>query len=156
VIAEDMRKQLSEIGYDISGVFDRADDALPFVQTDTPDLLLVDIRLSGKMDGIEMVTRLSLGIPVIYITANSDANTYEKAKITKPHAFLVKPFSPANLASTVDLALYNYSLSIHPARIKGDAVTLPTNDEPFAVHQNLFVRLNGKYKKVNAYDLLFI
>ena len=75
VIAEDINTRLGQNGYNVLAVFDRAETALPFILEKRPDLIVVDIRLNGPMDGIEMVERVQreFKTPVIYITANSDA-----------------------------------------------------------------------------------
>src|SRR5690606_37470921 len=85
-----------------------------------PDVVLVDIQLVGPMNGIEVVAEAqkSFQFPFIYITANSDVGTYEKARNTHPHAFLVKPFTAANLLTAVDLALYHFSKETVTANIE--------------------------------------
>ncbi len=102
VIAEDMRTRLEEHGYEVSAVFDRGELALLFVSAKNADILLVDINLQGPMDGVELVKQLQakMEIPIVYAKA-----TFECARSTRPHAFLVKPFTPANLIASVDLAL---------------------------------------------------
>ena len=111
VIAEDIRGRLEDAGYEVADIFDTAEAALPFIISISPDIVLVDINLRGKMNGIEMVEELKLkaNLPIAYITASSDAVTYERARSTLPHAFLVKPFTTANLLMAVDLALYHFS-----------------------------------------------
>ncbi len=157
IISEDIKAHLVAAGYDVMAVFDQASTAFDFISTETPDLMLVDIQLVGETNGIQLVEQIQtrLTIPIIYITANSDAQTYERAKRTRPHSFLVKPFTPANLLAAIDLALYHFSIDqpvTHSERIALKA--LP--DEPFMVNQCLFIRANGRYKKVCGDDLLFV
>jgi len=130
---------------------------MPFVLTSKPDLLLVDIRLKGAMDGIQLVTELqkNIKLPIIYITANSDGATYTRAKQTNPHAFLIKPFTLSNLAAAVDLALYNFSANTVPDSISRFEDNNVPNFQAL-VNQYLFIRLNGKFKKINVDDLLFV
>jgi DNA-binding LytR/AlgR family response regulator len=157
VIAEDIQSRLGLAGYEVIGAFDRAEAALPFIVQNKPDIILVDIQLAGIQDGIHLVeeVRKNFSLPVIYITANSDIVTYERAKNTRPHAFLVKPFTPANLLAAIDLALYHFSNQTSPDQIeraeaKGHEV------HPFAINNCLFIRTNGKYKKVSCEDMLFV
>ncbi len=157
VIAEDIRARLEVAGYHVVNTFDRAEAALPFILDNIPDILLVDINLQGKKDGIELVEALQLkvNLPVAFITANSDAATYDRAKKTHPHAFLVKPFTTSNLLAAVDLALYHFSVETTPSQIERPV----ERDHPegqFLVNQCLFVRTNGKYKKICNNDILFI
>lgn len=157
VIAEDIRSRLELAGYEVIGSFPQAEAALPFIVQSKPDILLVDIHLTGSQDGVHLVeeVRKNFSLPVIYITANSDAATYERAKSTKPHAFLVKPFTPANLLTAIDLALFHFSGETSPDRMDRPEIKV---DEvhPFAINDCLFIRTNGKYKKVCCEDMLFI
>lgn len=157
VIAEDMETHLRLSGYEVTGKFDKAEKALPFILDNQPDILLVDIKLAGSMNGIGLVKEVqtSLSIPIVYITANSDQATYEKAKNTRPHAFLVKPFSSANLLAAVDLALYHFSNETTPDHIERP-VAKEYEAAPFEVNGSLFIRTNGKYKKIQCDDIIFI
>ena len=108
-VAEDICKQLQSYEYEIAGTFTSAETALPILIESAPDIALVDIRLSGNMSGIELMQKVQPQFPFIYITANSDTLTYERARSTRPNAFLIKPFTSANLFASVDLAIFNYS-----------------------------------------------
>lgn len=157
VIAEDISEYLKSEGYDVLSVFNNAEDALAFALENPTDILLVDIKLSGKMEGIDLVKaiRQEMSIPVIYITANSDKSTYERAKETRPQAFLIKPFSYPNLLSTIDLALYNFSEG-HIAEDISREIKTDLDEEHLLLNQHLFVRSNGRFRKLNPDDLLFI
>jgi DNA-binding LytR/AlgR family response regulator len=158
-ISEDIRTILHSHHYDVTGVFERAESALTFIVGSRPDLVLADIRLLGMMDGIEMISHAlrSVQFPVIFITANSDQATYEKARETKPHAFLIKPFTHANLLAAIDLALFNFSSATTPERIQRSHGPLPSSAEfQFLINQSLFIRENGKYKKLLTDSILFV
>lgn len=155
-IAEDIRMRLEKSDYDVLSIFDRAETALEFLEQNPADILLVDIRLSGNMDGIAMVEKIQgkSEIPVVYITANSDKVTYERAKMTRPSAFLVKPFTPETLLASIDLALYNFSEKNTPATISR-ASGWPQPDFHTIINQHLFIRTNGKYRKINRDSIRF-
>lgn len=155
-IAEDIRMRLEQFGYDVLSIFDRAETACEFIKQHLPDILLVDIRLLGNMDGITMVEKIQnkVDIPIVYITANSDKATYERAKMTRPSAFLVKPFTSETLAASIDLALYNFSEKNTPSEINRIS-TLPQLDFQTIIHQHLFIRTNGKHKKINRDSIRF-
>lgn len=157
-VAEDIRLRLEQQGYEILSIFDNAEVALPFIVQNDPDILLIDIKLLGKTDGIGMVEALQqrMKLPIIYITANSDKATYDRAKKTNPHAFLVKPFSTANLLSAIDLALYNFSSGLSPQNISRDFTSVQNSDDPFVVKQCLFIRTNGKHKKILSENILYV
>ncbi|GHN00988.1 hypothetical protein WSM22_24770 [Cytophagales bacterium WSM2-2] len=155
VIVEDIRTKLEEEGYDVIGTFDNGETALPFLFSLKPDIVLVDIKLAGSMNGIQMVKELQLKIriPFIYITANSDHATYELAKSTRPNAFLIKPFTPVNLLAALDLALYNFSIGIELEKIERSNFKLPASE--IVVGDFLFVKANNRYKKIHCDDILF-
>jgi DNA-binding LytR/AlgR family response regulator len=157
-IAEDIRTQLEIAGYMVTALFNSGEEALACLVNDPPDVLLVDIKLSGQMDGIGLVEKFAAAHtrPVIYITANSDSSTYDRARKTKPNAFLVKPFSTANLLASVDLALLNFSNNNTPASVERTPILNPGPEDQFLVNQSLFIRTHGKYRKVKCEDLLFI
>lgn len=157
-IAEDIKLRLEQQGYEVLHVFDRAEDAMPYILQHNPDILLADIKLSGKVDGIQLVERVQqkIKLPVIYITANSDKVTYDRARETNPHAFLVKPFSTINLLSAIDLALHNFSSGLTPQDISRDHEGVSKNDEQFLINQYLFIRTNGKHKKIVSESILYL
>ena len=158
-IAEDIGLRLEQNGYNVLSLFDRAELALPYILQHSPDIILADIKLLGGADGINMVEELQKKskLPIIYITANSDRTTYDRAKKTNPHAFLVKPFTTINLLSAIDLALYNFSSGSIPQDISRDNPFVNQHsDEQFLINQCLFIRVNGKYKKLLSENILYV
>ena len=157
VIAEDIRMTLEDHGYAILAIFDHGEMALPFIIKEIPDMVLVDIRLGGEMDGVELVKQLraKANLPVVYLTANSDAATYERARSTHPNAFLIKPFASANLLASVDLALFNFSEGTVAEKINNHLPSHPP-DQELLINQSLFVKINGRYKKIHSDEILFI
>jgi DNA-binding LytR/AlgR family response regulator len=155
VIAEDIRTLLQDNDYTVLHVFDKAEKAYPVIIKEYPDIILVDINLGGKMDGVELVTKVKATrqLPVVYITANSDIGTYERAKATHPNAFLIKPFTPPNLLATVDLAIANFADDIMPSRIERVHLVEPSPE--VLLNQNLFLKANGRYKKIHVDEILF-
>ncbi len=156
IVSEDIKSLLTAHGYEVVAVFEKAEEAEMFILTDPPDLLLVDIRLAGRMNGIQLVEKIkeSFSLPVIYITANSESETYIRARATGPNAFLVKPFTAPNLLASIDLALFNFSNEVTPEKIEK-----PTEvKEEFGalIHTCLFIRSNGRFKKVCAESILFV
>lgn len=111
IVAEDLRRQLKKFGYAVSGIFYNAEEALPFVREEQPDLLLMDVNLGAGMDGIEAVLQIkqSLDLPVIFLTGNTDESTYNRARQTDPAAFLSKPFRSRDLRAAIDLAAKNFT-----------------------------------------------
>lgn len=157
IVSEDLRQTLQEEGYLVTGCFDTAEEALTHILEVSPDLAMVDIRLKGAMTGIELTERLRSAkpIPVVYITANSDEETYQLARRTKPQAFLVKPFNARTMLAAVDLAFYNFSENQEADGI----LDAEPSDRKLGVYPNaegFFIRAAGKHKKIKSEDLLYV
>jgi len=111
IVALDLQSRLKNLGYDVVGIASSGDDAVLQVQDSQPDLVLMDIVLYGEMDGIEASTQIreSCDVPVIYLTANADPATLERAGSTHPFSCLLKPFKERELKFSIDMALYHHS-----------------------------------------------
>ena len=94
IVAKNIEKQLSNAGYDVVGFATTAEESIDKAQLEKPDLVLMDIKLRGKMDGIEAANKIrrSLRLPVIYLTSYTDDKTFQRAKLTDPFGYLIKPF----------------------------------------------------------------
>ncbi|MBU3966216.1 MAG: response regulator [Euryarchaeota archaeon] len=112
IIAEDIRMSLIKMGYVVPYVVSMGEVAVEKVKEDKPDLILMDIMLAGKMDGIETASaiRSMFDIPVIFLTAYCDENILERAKITEPFGYLIKPFKDRDLHITIEMALYKHKM----------------------------------------------
>jgi diguanylate cyclase (GGDEF)-like protein/PAS domain S-box-containing protein len=107
VIALDLKGRLQDLGYSVVGLASSGEQALRKVRQLDPDLVLLDIVIQGPMDGIDTAGRIRehSNIPVIFLTAHSDDATLMRAKATRPHGYLVKPFRPQELRTTIEVAL---------------------------------------------------
>jgi signal transduction histidine kinase len=105
-----IRKQLESIGYEIPSVFNNGEAALAGVLEANPDLILMDIRLAGVLDGVETATliRRQLDVPIVYLTAYSDEETFQRAKITDSFGYVLKPFHQSILEITIEMAFYKH------------------------------------------------
>ncbi len=110
VEALDMRYRLKSMGYDPIDTVFTGDDAVGKAEELSPDLVLMDIMLQGSMDGVTAAEqiRTRFDIPVIYVTAYADEDTLQRAKITEPYGYLIKPFQERELSVTIDMALYKH------------------------------------------------
>ena len=113
VVAEDIRRQLRALGYLVVGVVASGDEAVRLAGEHQPDLILMDIKLKGPMDGIDAARTIQsrYGTPVIYLTAFSDEETLERARETLPLAYLIKPFVSSDLRAALELALFRQRVS---------------------------------------------
>jgi PAS domain S-box-containing protein len=110
VIAKVLAESLQELGYQVAGIISTGEEAVERAAKVHPDLVLMDIRLKGEMDGIEAGEQISgdLHIPIVYLTAYSDERTVERAKITEPYGYLIKPFTDTELKTTLEMAIYKH------------------------------------------------
>lgn len=111
VEALDIKKMLESFGYDVPSVELDGEEAVLTAQKIRPDLILMDIVLKGKVDGIKAAKQIKeLNIPVIFLTAHSDNDALERAKKTEPYGYLVKPYDPLDLKNTVEFAIYKHAM----------------------------------------------
>ena len=110
VVALEIKKRLLNLGYVVPSVAASGKDAISKAKGFLPDLVLMDIRLKGEMDGIEAAKqiRTEFGIPVIYLTAHSDQETLKRAKQTSPEGYILKPFEEDDLRTIIEVALYKH------------------------------------------------
>ncbi len=156
VIAANISLQLSELGYEVTGILPRGEEVLPHIKIDRPDIILLDIRLKGEMDGIE-TARLVLqqyNLPIIYLTANSDEDHFNRAKETQPFAFISKPFKKLDLQRAIELAIGH--MPDQKTSEKEGQITPNHTTEPFILNDRIFVRHNEKMLKINIKDIYYI
>jgi CheY-like chemotaxis protein len=110
IVAMELQERLTSLGYEVVGVMGRGEEAIEKVDLLMPDLLLLDITLAGKIDGIETARRIHErhDIPVVYLTAHSDDQTLQRAKLSTPLGYLVKPFHESELRTTIEISLYKH------------------------------------------------
>ncbi|WP_186461776.1 sigma 54-interacting transcriptional regulator [Mucilaginibacter pallidiroseus] len=109
IVANDLRIMLQKAGYDICGIAPSVAKALDLIKTKKPDWVLLDIFLQGSKTGIDLAESLTeMGLPFIYISANTNQAILEAAKSTQPYGFLVKPFREKDLLVMLDIALYRH------------------------------------------------
>jgi PAS domain S-box-containing protein len=111
VVARDIQQQLSRIGHTVVGMTARGEDALALARSAQPELVLMDIRLEGGVDGIEAArqVREECRIPVVFLTAYADDETVRRASLTEPFGYLLKPFEDSQLRTVIEMALYKHT-----------------------------------------------
>jgi DNA-binding LytR/AlgR family response regulator len=110
IVAKDIQKTLIQLGFDVPAVASSAEMAFEKIDFHEPDLVFCDIKLKGNIDGIDIATRLreEYLIPVIFLTSYVDKDTLQRAKVTEPYGYIVKPFNQTDLETTVSMALYKF------------------------------------------------
>lgn len=117
---------LENFGYEVPAIISTGEDAIKKALEFYPDLILMDIRLKGELDGIAAAQQIKqdYNIPVIYLTAYSDNTTLERAKITEPFGYILKPFEEKSLQTTIEMGLYKSQMQKHLQTTKDRLATI--------------------------------
>ena len=110
ITAQDLQFTLEDLGYGVSGIANSGELAIQRVSEHQPDLILMDIRIIGELDGIATAEIISqrFDIPIIFLTAHSDDETLTRVIQTSPYGYVVKPFEEKELRTTIEIGLYKY------------------------------------------------
>ena len=114
IVSLDIQSRLKSLGYEVVGAAVSGEEAIEKAALHRPDLVLMDIRLDGKLDGIAAAEtiRRRLNIAVIFLTAHADAHTLERAKVTEPFGYILKPFEERELHGHIEIALYKHRMEL--------------------------------------------
>lgn len=149
-----------EIGYNVIGRVDNSAEALETIMTESPDMILMDIDIKGKLTGIEIAEKIShLDIPVLFITSFAQETYYNQAKKTNFIGYLVKPINKYSLRSSLEMAIRSISnkkIDItseeNPESQKGEL----EETETFPLKEYLFFKKKGVFQKVKIGEILYI
>ncbi|NDK54967.1 LytR/AlgR family response regulator transcription factor [Pontibacter fetidus] len=161
VIAQNLAFSLEEMGYEVCTIVSSGEELLLQIHEHNPDLAILDITLDGKLDGIDTAAILAKvsKIPFIFMTALSDKETIDRAKLTSPHAYLVKPFDVRTLQSSIEVAIHNASLRQQPPTAATIETTpeAPTNQitDNYLLHDTLFLKVRNRLEKVALADIVW-
>lgn len=155
IIAKDLAGLLTSWDYDVVGTCATGEEALKLFQTEEPDIALVDIQLLGFMDGITVVERFNemRPIPIVYLTAQADSKTVERAKASSPAAYLLKPFDERTLQISLELAFDTFEKqqlqqfqATEPTKLLAHEVKL-SSDTILAYNGAVFIKQNFRFVK---------
>lgn len=112
VVALSIQNKLEKSGFEVPVVVASGEEAIREAEEISLDLVLMDIKLDGEMDGVEAakIIRERFNIPVVYLTGQSDKNTLQRAKITEPFGYILKPFEDKELLTSIEMALYKHKM----------------------------------------------
>ena len=105
-----LKRELVSLGYEVVATANITEGAVQAAEQHTPDLVLMDITLAGKLDGITaaVTIRGQTGAPVVFLTAHADDRTIERAMLAGPFGYLLKPFNQAELKAAIEVALHKH------------------------------------------------
>jgi len=155
IVAKDISVCLNKIGYDVIGTIGRGKKTLEFLESNKPDLILMDIMLTGDIDGIEVssIIKKKYDIPVVFLTAYADEKTISKAKVTEPYGYVIKPFKEIDLRTSIEMALYKFKKEKEKlAGIESSSF----KDSQRLSKEFIYVKSNFKLVKVQNDRILFI
>jgi len=109
ITSQDIAETLKENNIGVTGIYYSAESALENIEKDTPDVLLVDIKLNGKLSGIDLARKLDMKFPIVYLTSNSDKETVNEILQTHPASFLTKPYKENEIIVAIELAAQKFT-----------------------------------------------
>lgn len=147
IVALDIKNTLEKYGYKVVGIAATSQDAIKLVKSSKPNLILMDIMIKGHKDGIHTASEINefADIPIIFLTAYSDDDTLERAKVVEPYGYLIKPFDNRELFTTIEMSLYKHSMEVSIRQSEENlAITLNSiGDAVISTDENgLIVKMN--------------
>ncbi|MCD6185626.1 MAG: response regulator, partial [Deltaproteobacteria bacterium] len=126
IVAQDLKTILENLGYEVPAIAASGEEAVESALALSPDLVLMDIKLKGNIDGIEAVSRIrkKIDLPVIYLTAYADGDTLKRAKITTPLSYMLKPFDEKELHTAIEIGLYKHKMELKLKKLKEWLITV--------------------------------
>lgn len=152
IIAEELKRLIMRLGYVVTGVAHRYLEAVQLLQQHTPDIVLLDIRLEySTNDGIDLADYINTvyKIPFIYITANADTNTVNRAKQTSPAAYITKPFNAELVYSNIEIALHKKTVVDRARQIQ---VKNGSRKIVLDIQSILFLKADNLYTEIYTAD----
>ncbi|MEO6904226.1 MAG: response regulator [Bacteroidia bacterium] len=155
IVAKDIQNSLKKLGYEVVGVCATGEDAIKKTEELKPDLILMDIMLKSEMSGIDAATQIreKFNIPIIYLTAYADESTLNKAKVSEPYGYIIKPFKEIDLHTSIEMAMYKHSKESVVRKERDFLYSVLENKETKGI---LFVKSNSRLVKVKTSDIYFV
>ncbi|MBK7427794.1 MAG: response regulator [Saprospiraceae bacterium] len=155
IIAADISMILSNLGYEITGITPRGEDALKSIEATKPDLVLMDVALKGALDGVDTARMINSvhKIPVIFLTSNADDTTFNRAKEAKPFAFISKPFRQNDLQRAIELLIERISEKLSSQEsTEGNNTT----KEAYLLRDRIFIRYKEKMLGIFLHEIQYL
>lgn len=153
-IAENLQEMLSIFGHENTEIANSANQAIKAIKISRPDLVLLDVKIKGDQDGIELggIIKDQYQLPFVYITSYSDKETVNRAKHTQPLGFIVKPFTKDDVYAAIEVALFNQNRMV----VRGPQNALANENPTTYNNDSIFIKKRGLLEKVKYEDLVWI
>ena len=155
IVAKDIQLSLKRLGNNVLGIENTGEKAISSARKLDPDIIIMDIMLKGKINGIEASEKIrkEQNIPIIYLTAYADENTLSKAKITEPYAYIIKPYKEIDLHTSIEMALYKHSKELEILKERDMLYNIVENKDNT---EYIFVKSKSRLIKLNTNDVIYI
>lgn len=155
IVAKDIQQSLKKLGYNVVDTASTGENAIKLAEEKHPDLILMDIMLKGEMSGIDVAeyVKKNLNIPVIFLTAYADESTLNKAKMTEPYGYIIKPFKEVDLHTAIEMAVYKHEKEGEIRKERDFLYSLVENKENKDI---IFIKSNSKLVKVKTADIYYV
>ncbi len=156
LVATDIEESLESLGYTIQKIVDTGKKAIEEVEKSLPDLVLMDINLKDEMTGIEAASIITQkhDVPIIYLTANADIATVNKAKVALPYGYIIKPFTDKDLQTNIEIAIFKFGNDL---KLKFESEQFNTFFDLKDHEKNqIIVHASQGLEKINIDDVYFI
>lgn len=155
IVAKDIQNTLISLGYSVQAIVPSGEKAIKEIEQARPDLILMDIMLKGKMNGIEAANyiRENFNLPVIFLTAYTDDSTVGRAKLSEPYGYIIKPFKEKELQTTIEMAVYKHEKDV---QVKKELDFYHAIVENKDTKDSIFVRADYRLNKIKFDDIYFV
>jgi DNA-binding LytR/AlgR family response regulator len=156
LVATDIQESLESLGYTVQDMVDTGLKAIAAVEKELPDLILMDINLKGEMTGIDAAKIISKDsdVPIIYLTANADIDTVNKAKVALPYGYIIKPFTDKDLQTNIEIAIFKFASDLKQ-KMESEQFNTFFDLKDHEKNQ-IIVHANKGLEKINIKDVYFI
>lgn len=155
IVSKYIEACLTNLGYDIADVIVSGEEAVINAEILNPDLILMDIRLNGKMTGTEAAQKIreKIDVPVVFLTAYADNKTIELAKDSDPYGYLVKPFYEKELHTTIEMAMHRHAKDNQIKKERDLYFSVIENKN----HNNcIYIRTNSRLKRIKFEEICYV
>ena len=156
LVATDIEESLEILGYNVQNTVPTGAAAIKEVEKNLPDVILMDIMLKGDMTGIDAATEIRKrhNVPIIYLTANADISTIEKAKVSLPYGYIIKPFTEKDLQTNIEIARFKFENDLR-SKMESDQYNrfFKSSDEK---KSQLIIEGEHGLEKINPEEVYFV